>query len=305
MEGMSTPTGPSMGAIRAAQAEDRNLRLQAAARAFYARAKLLQAAGTAFSLVLALLAPILLFLAPNAGALLGALAGIWLFATRLVVQPLCDQLRLDGAATQEAFDCNVLGLNWNASLARRVADEAVRSKTRRTGLKTFAHWYPDLNDMDWPTSVLTCQRSNVVWARRQHTSYGWILVGVAVAWAVIGIGVAVAHEATLATYLVSIALPSLPALLDASELARSHFAASTARMQLEDVIDTQLAKPSTVEPAQLRENQDQLFTLRRDAPLVPEWFYKTVARGYEADMKYAAAQRAEIDAPDGGMDDAA
>ncbi|MGH9918028.1 MAG: S-4TM family putative pore-forming effector, partial [Nitrososphaerales archaeon] len=158
-------------------------------------------------------------------------------------------------------------------------------------LATYAHWYPTDTDMDWPTSVLTCQRSNVVWARRQHTAYGWILVGVAIAWTATGIGVALAHEATLATYLVAIALPSLPALLDASESARSHFAAAEARMHLEEVIDTQLDEPDGVDRAQLRETQDQLFVLRRDAPLVPDWFYKRVAGGFEDDMRYAAAQR--------------
>jgi len=251
--------------------------------------------------MLALLAPILLFLAPDAGALLGALAGIWLFVTRLIAQPICDRRRLDGAATQEAFDCDVLGLNWNASLARKVADEEVRSVTRKTDLKAFAHWYPSDDDMDWPMSILTCQRSNVVWARRQHKAYGWILVGVAIIWAVIGIGVALAHEATLATYLVAIALPSLPALLDASELARSHFAAAGARMRLEEVVDAQLAEPQTVGVEQMRDTQDQLFALRRDAPLVPEWFYNAVASGFEDDMRFAAAQRAKHD---GGNDGA-
>lgn len=284
--------GRSMRDIRRTQAEDRNLRLQAAARAFYAKAKLLHAAGAAFSLVLALLAPILLFLAPNAGALLGALAGIWLFVTRLVVQPICDQRQLDAAATQEAFDCDVLGLNWNASLARRVADEDIRSATRKVDLKRVANWYPADNDMDWPTSVLTCQRSNVVWARRQHRAYGQTLSSVVVVWAAIGIVVALVHGATLATYLVAIALPSLPALLDASELARSHFSAGGDRMQLEEVIDAQLADPAEVDQGQLRENQDRLFVQRRDAPQVPDWFYKLVASRFEEDMKYAAAQRA-------------
>jgi len=293
---------PAMTDIAAAQDGENNLRRQAAARAFYARAKLFQAVGTAFSLVLALLAPIVLLLAPDAGATLGAVAGIWLFVTRLALQPLRERLRLAGVAAQEAFDCDVLGLDWNASLTKKVADEEIRGQTRRTDLTSFARWYPTGQDMPWPTSVLTCQRSNAVWARRQHGAYGWVLVIAAISWGVIGVGIALAHGATLATYLVAIALPSLPALLDFSELARDHFDATSARLRLEEVIDAQLAAPSSIRSAELRENQDQLFALRRDAPLVPEWFYHTVAGRFDDEMRFAAAQRAQDEGGNNGDD---
>ncbi|MGH9194290.1 MAG: S-4TM family putative pore-forming effector [Acidimicrobiia bacterium] len=84
----------------------------------------------------------------------------------------------------------------------------------------------------WPTSVLICQRSNAVWARRQHGGYGWALAGLAACWGIVGILIGLLANATLATYLTTIALPSLPALLDASEEARSHFRASAARQRL-------------------------------------------------------------------------
>jgi SMODS-associating 4TM effector domain len=97
----STPPGePSMATISESQNTQANVRLQVAARAFYTKGKRLHAIGVAFNLALALLAPILLFVDPKAGALLGALAGIWLFATRLVVQPVSDQRRRDGVAAQ-------------------------------------------------------------------------------------------------------------------------------------------------------------------------------------------------------------
>jgi hypothetical protein len=279
-----------MSQIATAQNQNRNLRRQAAARALYTRAKRLQGAGTALSLAFALLGPVLLFLEPSAGALLGALAGIWLFVTRLLVQPLRDRAKLAGATAQEAFDCDVLGLPWNPALVRKLSDEEIASRSRKADLVPFADWYPTDNDASWPSSVIVCQRANAVWARRLHAGYGWVLIGVAVAWGVIGVGAALLKGATLATYLVAVALPSLPALLDAVDVARSHFGAASARRQLEQAIDELLDDTSAVETDRLRENQDQLFTLRRDAPVVPNWFYKLLATRFEEDMRYAASQ---------------
>jgi hypothetical protein len=50
---------------------------------------------------------------------------------------------------------------------------------------------------------------------------------------------------------------------------------------------------SEVSPEDLREVQDLIFDSRRDAPKVPRWFYKLVAKRYEEDMRYAAKVRAD------------
>ena len=73
-------------------------------------------------------------------------------------------------------------------------------------------------------------------------------------------------------------------------------------MRLEEVIDAQLAEPQTVGVEQMRDTQDQLFALRRDAPLVPEWFYNAVAGRFEDDMRFAAAQRAKHKEENDGYD---
>lgn len=281
-----------MADIGAAQRRELNLRRQAGAKAIYRRAKLLQFVGGSLSLVFALLAPILLFVAPGLGAILGALAGAWIFATRLLVQPIRNRWREEGAGAQESFDCDVLGLSWNQSLVKRVTTEEIRSASRRVDLDEVRDWYPTTSTMDWPGSVLTCQRSNAVWARREHSAYAGVLIAVAISWALLGIVVSLIHHAGLATYLVAIALPSLPALLDATDLARGHRDASSARAILEEAIDAQLAALSKVTAEQLRENQDRLYDLRRDAPLVPEWFYNLIASRYEDDMRFAADQEA-------------
>jgi len=109
------PSQPGMEQINAAQRKEVNLRRQAAAGRFYRRAKRRQLAGGSLVLILALLAPIIFFLAPSSGPLLGAIAGGWIFVSRILVVPLRDRCRTKSALAQEMFDCDVLGLPWNSS----------------------------------------------------------------------------------------------------------------------------------------------------------------------------------------------
>ena len=66
----------------------------------------------------------------------------------------------------------------------RVSEEEISKASRRlaktTGIKA---WYPTPSDCAWPTSVLICQRSNAVWARRQHRTYAVVLICGAMVWA--------------------------------------------------------------------------------------------------------------------------
>lgn len=286
-----------MADIQVAQNQERNLRRQMAKDYWYTAAKRWHLAGAALVTIFALVSPLVLLFAPTWGPTLGAIAGAWIFASRLLLEPLKLRLQAKGAAAQEMFDCDVLGLAWNPALERTPSPEEIRKASRKlTDEKRIAKhrdWYPAGVTMQWPTSVITCQRANAVWARRQHHSYGLFLIVAAGAWAAVGIAISIVHAATLAEYLTTIALPSLPALLDATELSRKHLQASSMRQTLEDTCDALLQDIAAVEHEGLREVQDQLFGLRRDAPLVASWFYSIVSKSYEEDMKYAADEQAE------------
>ncbi len=248
----------------------------------------MQLAGRSVALLLALVAPLIFFIAPTYGPLLGALAGVWIFVSRVLISPWRDRCRIKGALAQEMFDCDVLGLPWNPVLGKPIPAEEIRNASK--GEAPFASvrdWYPTQAAHAWPDSVLICLRSNAVWARRQHYAYAWVLAGAAVLWFLAGVALALTGNATLAAYLTTIALPSLPALLDACELAREHFQAAGSRQLLEDEVDSLLSHlPGEVQP--LRELQDGIFRLRKIAPLVPEWFYKALVPSFEEDMQYAA-----------------
>lgn len=288
MTSESEASGPSTAEIGRSQNTDGNLRRYAAAARYYWYAKLLHFGGRSVTVILALASPLVLLFSPDLGPALGAVAGGWLFVSRLVCEPWRQGLQLKGATAQEMFDCAVLKLEWNETVVRRLAEEEIRSASgsmKRVG--KIRDWYPTESPADWPESVLLCQRSNAVWARRQHRAYAWVLVGAAVVWWIVGVVVAVADTATLADYLVIVGLPSLPALLDAGEFARAHLVDAQRREQVEDRASA-LLQAGEATQQDLREIQDQLFELRRDAQLVPGWFYKLIRPKFEADMQYAA-----------------
>ncbi len=287
--------GPSMSSIGEWQNRDRPLRSQFAKAHYYGAANLWHVVGSSLSITFALAAPIVFLSSPKQGPLLGAFAGIWIFITRLLFDPIQRHYQAKGAVAQELFDCEVLGLGWNAALAPRPADEEIRSASRafEKSSSTMKHrnWYPTDAMLAWPISVLTCQRSNAVWARRQHNAYAILLLVLVASCGSFGIVLATYREAKLVEYLTTLAMPSLPAMLDGVEVARRQFRASASRLQFEQQIDRLLEDVVSVDLESMRKLQDQIFALRRDAPPVAGWFYKVLRPKYEADMRYAAAQR--------------
>lgn len=286
-----------MAEIRTTQNAEDQLRSRIAAHHFYRDAKWFHFGGTSVAVVLALASPFVLLYKPEWGPTLGAIGGAWIFASRVILERFTQELKLKGATAQERFDTAVLGLDWNEALARPLSEEEVHQASR--GMKNVENakdWYPTDGEDPWPTSVLICQRANAVWARRQHRTYsGLVRIG-AFIWFLVGVIVVIAHSATLTDYLVTILLPSLPAFLDTSDLARSHAAASSARLLIEQKVDD-LLKSGGATRDDLREIQDGMFGLRRDAPLVPQWFYKLIKSGYEEDMRFAAAQASKKGGP--------
>lgn len=285
---------PSMHDISVSQDSNHNLRRQEAKDHFYKIGNRWHFWGTSAAIVLALASPLVLVYEPDWGPLLGAIAGVWIFMSRLLFEPLKQGYQLKGASAQEMFDCDVLGLTWNDVLIRQPSEEEIRSASKgfqdSKSTKRHCGWYPTDVDIAWPRSVITCQRSNAVWARRQHNVYGSFLLVSAFAWAIFGMVIALVQQATLAGYLTTIALPSLPAVLDAIDLSKKHFLASSRLQHLEDETNTMFDKNDCSHEA-LREIQDQIFDLRRDAPPVAGWFYWILSSTYEEDMRYAARER--------------
>ncbi len=270
-----------MGSIADRQAEPETWRYQVAAQRTYAKAKRYRFVAFLPELALAGLGAVVAILEVGA-TWIGAVAGGWIFVSRILLKPQEVKNRRLGAALQEHFDTEVLDIQWNEVLRDRVVREiVVRSAGHAAGQPE--PWYPT-TATDGVVAALACQRANTVWAARQHAAYSWV-VGVATALlGVAGVILALALDASLVTYLTTIMLPSLPALLDGAEPAEAHSKSARERMALNKVIQNAF---QTKRRRDTREIQNRVHSLRSESPMVPETFYKLIRKRYEADMTAA------------------
>lgn len=231
--------------------------------------------------VLATVAPIVSLLVPSTSDILAAISAGWLVAGRTILSWLEEHGTLRAVRVQELYDTKLFRLPWNTALAgRQPAPEDVAATAAHIRDDTrYRNWYSiDLGDAPWPGDVLLCQRMSMIWSRRDHRAYGTTILITGIAWFALGLAVALARDLTLAAYLIKIFLPSSPALLDCTELARSHWRHATRRenaeQEIQDIWDAHCADPAGIDPAACRNVQDTAYLLRRHGPRVPGFFYK-------------------------------
>lgn len=283
-------TRPSMAEIAAAEKIELSRLNQAAKNHFYGCANWVGYVGSIGALLLALCAPIALLEFPAAGPALGAIAGAWIFVTRFGLERLRGEWQLKGVLAQEAFDCGVLGIDWNRSLASPLPPEEIRGAAGELGDEAHGGpWYPSQGRDPWPISVLICQRANAVWAARQHRAFSYLLTALTVAWALFVVVLALLHGASLGDFLTTLLLPSLPGFLDATELSSRHLSLANTREIINRELEA-LIRSGSATPMQIREVQDRLFALRRDGAPVPKIFYERIRADYDRDMHFGAGQ---------------
>lgn len=183
-------------------------------------------------LVLAILAPVILFWHKDWADVVGAIAGLWVLAGRTILSWIEDHFILKGVTVQEQFDVELFDLDWNDALAGSKAElEDIHGAAKKNTNKGLKNWYPDVVDQaPWPLNVIICQRSSAVWGRRDHFVYAYFVLGLGAAWFIAGLVMFAAAHVTLADYLIIVFLPSQPAFLDTIDLYRGHLAQSKARV---------------------------------------------------------------------------
>jgi hypothetical protein len=213
--------------------------------------------------VLATVAPIVALLVPPSSDILAAIAAAWLVAGRTVLSWLEEHGILYAVRVQELYDTRLFKLPWNTALAgREPAPEDVAAAAARVRDDTrYRDWYCiDLGDVPWPGDVLLCQRMSMIWSRRDHRAYGTTVLVTGIAWFLLGLGVALARDLSLAAYLIKIFLPSSPALLDCADLARSHWRHATRRehaeYEIRDLWEAHRTDPAAIDPGACRKIQD-------------------------------------------------
>jgi len=278
-------------------------RLLRAYSAEYRWAKRYRALRIGVSMLLAATAPVLSLPSLTAAGVVGAAAGVWVVASRLVLIPIEQRHVRLAVRIQERFDTRLFGLPWADSMAgptppeEDIADAARRlERDERVARQHREGWYPSTVGLPYPADVIVAQWSSVAYGRHQSRAYFHFVTGAIALVAVSVIAIGVVGGMSLTDWLITFALPSLPAALDASEIADAHRRMADRKAKNEDELlqplwSAELAAPGTLSVEDCRRVQDESFRLRSRGLQVPDWFFWRRRERSEANMHEAAEAR--------------
>lgn len=293
-----TYTPPSPTQINEAQNDDAQLRLLLAQRRLYSRAKV-WANVRGFGLgIVAIASPLAVAVWPDSATGAASIAAGWFALNRLVFRPAERRAATPAATIQEQFDTRIFSMPTIAVRDPQVLpEEVVRLTNKKWNLRKKAYsaerlrnWYPINVNVDGRVAIAIAQRGNLAYTEALLRRSANLWVGLLTGWAILAVAIGLIAGFSLESFLLAIVLPILPPVLDAADEWQRVRAARKERraltLEIQDAITNDPAKP--ISPDQLLGWQAQLFSLRRDAPLVPDWLYWLLRPGIEQEMEAAA-----------------
>jgi hypothetical protein len=276
-----------------------NLKLLAAQRVFYSRAKKIAGVQVWMVGLCPVFGAILTTLKPEAdvwAAVIGVGAAL---ADTAWLDPKQAEYRKCGANAQEAFDSAVLQLEPNEALkgACPTHEEIHHAAMENVGSKTgsLIDWYPKkASELLLAQGRLICQRTNLWWDSELRRRYrGWVMASV-VFLSVVGICTGLAEQWSMRRFVLAIVAPLFPALMWAiRECKRQRDAAADldrlrgyteqlwSRVSNNAISDDELTQRS-------RELQDAILVGRRERAVVFDWIYSLLRRQHEEQMNIGA-----------------
>jgi len=288
---------PTSAEMAANQDDETALRLLLAQRRLYKRAKFWLNIRWAGVLVIGLAAPLVSVIVPEWAVWSGAVAGLWLFLGRTLMDFAQANETAKAAAVQEQFDFHVYGMprserGFLPSLEDVAALAGKDDQLREAATKSkLTGWY-SISETNSPlVTVAICQRTNASYANRllRRTAVTWTVVSSV--WLLILITISIVADLSLLVFLVGVLLPLLPGFLDVVEFIRGIWNAARERSDLCRLIEVRMkdrARP--LKAADVFVWQERLFALRRATPQVPDLIYKFQRDVNEQAMHSAARQ---------------
>lgn len=292
-----TYTPPSPSQITEAQNHDSHLRLLLAQRRLYSRAKV-WANVRGFGLgIVAIASPLVVAVWPDSATAAASVAAGWFALNRLVFRPAEWRAATPAATIQEQFDTRVFSMPTIAVRDPQVLPEEVtRLADKRNGRKKayssehLRNWYPINLKVDGRVAIAIAQRGNLAYTQELLRRSANLWIGLLAGWAVLAVAIGLKADFSLESFLLAIVIPILPPFLDAADEWQRVRAAGKERralaLEIQDAIENDPTNP--INPDQLIGWQSQLFSLRRDTPLVPDWLYAVLRPSIEKEMTDAA-----------------
>jgi|GEM_PF-6710100 len=205
-----------------------------------------------------------------------------------------------GATLQEWFDCTVFDLAWRGDRAGPTpAPETIRRWAHRhpaaTGLR---HWYPRIVErLPLPAAVIVCHRANGTWSMTVRERYARALRLAACAIVLVIVVIAMIRSTTVIDTFRWGGTVSAPLLWLYSESWRQDSVASDAegaRRCADGLWQRMLqGQPAGAFAPEIRELQNDVFSLRKRAPQLLPWAYRAFRDQDEREMNAIAVTLVE------------
>jgi len=285
-----------MNQIPAVQATEKQLERLRAQRALYSRAKTLLGIHVIVSVPFAALWSILgVFYSQTK-----VYAAVWGIAVVLLdigfFTPRQRTLKAKAAKIQEAFDCDVLSLDWRCIHAgnRPDPEDIVYWSHRAVPDAKLKDWYPPaIGQLPLPLARAVCQRANCWWDAELRRRYAAVCIAVVAAVLLITVIAGIIGHFQVEQWILTGVVPLVPVFMlglrQSIEQRDSADRLDALRRHAEKMWAEILAgAPEDRLTHESRELQDEIHDNRRRNPLIFDWMYNLLRTGQEAQMNRAA-----------------
>jgi hypothetical protein len=287
-----------MNNIKIAQDKPENLRLMAAQRVAYQKAKKSFGKQIIFTVIFAVIFNFIRLIPKD--KIETFLPYIVLFSVTITLADVLyflgriSKLRTNGAKIQEEFDCNVYELPWNKINSGNKVDKTFinnQIKDYKPNPKSpIENWYDiDLTGLSQERAILLCQETNLWYDANLRTRFmkhiRYVLAGLITTSVLIGIF----SNLPLGLFILYLVAPLLPAIVLTIKIYKENEKAVSLSEELKKEVLFLKDLPQQPLKDQLRQIQDKIFCNRKDGPLVPEQFYQKERPGLEEGMKTNAS----------------
>lgn len=212
-----------------------------------------------------------------------------LFFTKFI-----SKMRTSAAKVQEMFDCEIYQLPWNSINCGSKPDKNFIQENNKRYVadpeKPIENWYDiPLEDLPREKAILLCQETNLWYDSKLRESFKntafYALLGMAGLSILIGL-ITKLPFGLLVLYVVA---PLLPAIVITIKIYQENEKSINASVELKKQVAA--LRQTTTNPTieQIRQIQDKIFCSRKDSALVPEWFYARKRSQLEEGMKTNAS----------------
>ncbi|QPA61255.1 S-4TM family putative pore-forming effector [Lysinibacillus sphaericus] len=265
--------------INVKQNKSESLRLLAAMRVQYSRAKILRTLRVFVTVLLPIISVLSLKYFPNLKDELALVAAIWLVINRLCIIEKEKSMVKEAAKIQEMFDVGLFQISWNNFLAgeyiqtERIKKLNIISKEKEENL---IDWFPGLNSSDHYYNVLLAQRTSIIWDMDLRKIYSNILKWILIMYIIVLIWIPYLLNLPFQTFIISLIVPSLPLILHLIETTNGHKQRYDALEKILTKVENNISNYSGTDESikiTCRSYQDIIFLNRCNVNMIPDKIY--------------------------------